>query len=875
MNSKRTSSLSASQPINSVASTSSLTSTGHSRSHHNRRQHSVQNNNDSYSSVDSSDSNDNQSKSLFELCILSGMNKRQNNSNTSTNNSRDKQLYSGAKMSVSSNPNLKMVDSLNDSLQKKHPEFLKQQHQPHQTHSTSHSRLQRERERKDEQLLMECINTGISKKISGAIAITKENVPAQRPTLKLREAASSSMPKNGIATSAVALEQHHQTEATISPSVHSTAAPGVEMNIANHLNTNIQHNSIDDIIDVQKNPLTELSLTPTLAINIISTNIECQSPEIVQERMNVTGCRSLQQSEIQNSDSLDITESDSTESFIMETTFSIDNNKKSTYFTSNKHKDPDLMLKSVERLTQEFVSSAEQSRINGSNEINEQNHRPVVAKNSIADTTSSTSNNTWNEDTCPNDISFPSVSVTAPVVGLLNYSGSDDDNDDDDEEATDADHRDLNDFAEITPTNEEQPSPSLGLIYDELDIYANQPLNSIDTETETETLVNDNYTATNKISEVTSTINGINFMLGGKVQTAAATRSNSSFLNSAMHHSAIIAMEARDLADNFLETYEDSNDLTYSISSLDLDNIRPPSCMDSMNISGYYQDSFMSANNIGGGLTQYNSMQKLQQKAQPVSPHISANSPKFPRKSLPAGIVARRALGQLPGGLSGSAESVNSSCNFLDNIKPPSLMDELLDSMMSVASIQSEIADCESLATTLSLSNYETAAAGGGGGVIEFDDNTITLHSCCDTIPHDDNDEEVSINCETLLPSDNEYTSAESTPKKSTAGSSSPGVKRTLTPKQKRKLVKDRYKTYTIAADIVLNEVQQKQQQYDMNNLDDDEKIQVEIEEYTFVREPNMQNVGEKKPDISRYQTQNIVFPVQYSLTQASNHFIE
>ena len=70
------------------------------------------------------------------------------------------------------------------------------------------------------------------------------------------------------------------------------------------------------------------------------------------------------------------------------------------------------------------------------------------------------------------------------------------------------------------------------------------------------------------------------------------------------------------------------------------------------------------------------------------------------KKSLPIGWVARRVLnhGQ---NRTGSLENLLNECNNsqLENVKPPSIMDELLDvgdmenSMLSVASITSEIAE--------------------------------------------------------------------------------------------------------------------------------------------------------------------------------------
>lgn len=86
---------------------------------------------------------------------------------------------------------------------------------------------------------------------------------------------------------------------------------------------------------------------------------------------------------------------------------------------------------------------------------------------------------------------------------------------------------------------------------------------------------------------------------------------------------------------------------------------------------------------------------------EPSSSPLAQLSPR--KKSLPVGVVARRALGQGQN-RTASLENLLNECNAnhhsqLENVKPPSLMDELLDgadmenSLLSVASITSETAD--------------------------------------------------------------------------------------------------------------------------------------------------------------------------------------
>lgn len=87
------------------------------------------------------------------------------------------------------------------------------------------------------------------------------------------------------------------------------------------------------------------------------------------------------------------------------------------------------------------------------------------------------------------------------------------------------------------------------------------------------------------------------------------------------------------------------------------------------------------------------------------------------KKSLPIGVVARRALCH-PQNRTSSLENLLNECNGvtvsqLENVKPPSIMDELLDlgdmenSMLSVASITSEIADGKDSPRSNSLTNSD------------------------------------------------------------------------------------------------------------------------------------------------------------------------
>lgn len=202
-----------------------------------------------------------------------------------------------------------------------------------------------------------------------------------------------------------------------------------------------------------------------------------------------------------------------------------------------------------------------------------------------------------------------------------------------------------------------------------------------------------------------------------------------------------------------------------SITSLDLDDVQPPSEMEGI--------SYMTTTGV-------NRMD---------SPQMSSIRN---RRGLPSTLVARRAIAghapmnnnSLGHGLMKSVESVNSHTN-LENVAPPSLMDELLDSMISVDSITSEVAS-DPLKRTLcggnghlEVSHYETA--------LSDNEDTMTLCSCRE-LPLDGG--ATSSNC----------SSNQSTPVKKRQGS--------ITPKMKREMAKDRFKTYTVKVPGTAEQIQ-------------------------------------------------------------------
>lgn len=736
--------------------------------------------NDSLSSIESSDSNDTNHAMILEQCIRSGMHKE-----------TDQQRRNVGKPSATTAEATKAKTASPKRSQL--PTFLR---------SPSHHERERQKKRaQHDEILQECINSGMSRvsitaaarqsgkvataaistTVATAMALPVQQQQQQRtailqPTTIGEYGSNVDFSKNGETTSAVVSDIKQTIGAT-------NTAPGVETehqidgtNVSKNVNRHQQH---------QHQLFTTTQTTRTgFSANAKNAHSDLAVLQMSYGSLNLSSdgtmgldCSNeypaLKSSDIEYTDD---GHSPNHSNFDMEISNEYLMEQNEEYIVSpkfDKHKNPDLMLKSVDRLTQELVSTAEYLRT-GSRTTSSTRSTADEATTVYENKSSSNSNNTWNEDTCPNDVSFPSASMTVPMIASMN-----------DDDATFSDTNPINkrnwikkELDEATPTNENQKlfitedtddyrmdddrhndmdeiwqnaSLDATLRFDSGIVSNSQP-NSLDTETNT--IVNDYDDDDDYDSgggdggSVPNGINGcgITFRLGGEVQATALTSSLKA-ASSAMTNSQIIALEANKLVAELLNMQT----MSESSTSLDLDNIRPPSGMDSVSFSGFYD-----------------------------APASLQSVPKSRKKSLPLGLMARRALSQaVP---SGSLESVNSSCN-LDNIKPPSLMDELLDSMISVSSITSEVVDNSQSAMHYGGNNatsyYETALS-------EIDD-TATLRSCLE-LPHD----------QTPIPSD--FSSAESTPRKVRH------IKRTLTPRQKRQMVKDRYRTYTIAADIIVKE---------------------------------------------------------------------
>lgn len=628
---------------------------------------------DSFSSVDSIDSGDTQNAtSILEQCIQTGMKKNV-----------------AAAVPVIIPPLTKP----------RIPERLTTTSKPSQLASFKTStqierERQRERERKDEALFMECIEKGMSK--TKAIPTPKFTPNYRRDQLlNAYQAASADQPS---ASQHLFVQPKNVQTTSVAATV---ATPSVRCTVPD----------VDETIRFQPHQPISQTSTTTSPINTPVAKNESKSdqchptPLPAVRHATPTGSNRLDQSLASISDlaqvldrsneypaammsshgtdgdspKMDVSAMEQSNEFLMDdkynasetSEFAADEDLSEAEFVSevsrellehtrssstmmDKHKDPDLMMQSVERLTQELMSTAELLRTaaNGTDAA------------TVYERKSSTTN-TWNEDTCPNEVSFPSNSWTTPNIAA--------DGDDDDDATLSKDPP--------RPTAEPR-SFILGDSHSELDgddvIQGTSQPESLDTDTIT--LVG---------NDLIHSESGIRFQVGGptfrdhRPHPAAATfhlavsstGSSRSFTStdpitsaSNMTNSTIITLEANKLATELLNMKSMSD----SCNSLDLDAIRPPSGMDT--VSGYFEPSITTATAAGGP---------------PFSPQLSRR-----KKSLPAGLMAKRALSQFTnsgcGGMVGSLESVHSSCN-LENVKPPSIMDELLDSMISVASITSEV----------------------------------------------------------------------------------------------------------------------------------------------------------------------------------------
>jgi adenomatosis polyposis coli protein len=436
---------------------------------------------------------------------------------------------------------------------------------------------------------------------------------------------------------------------------------------------------------------------------------------------------------------------------------------------NRERKDRDAMLASLNRLTEEVVQQAQDVHVQ-----KEKNKDCSIMKQS----------DTWNEDTSPNDVSFPSMSTSAPLVASF---------------------------------KSEDGAVTLPELVKEDDLI-------------------------NKISE----------------EQQGSSLTDSHMIEVEADRLAVaVQAEGRNLPYPSAEEMEHS--LT-SMNSVDLDAIKPPSMMGSLVSLTTSLSGQLDSGEIGETREHHNSSSLPPHQPRNNGSRLECRHSR--KKSLPAGMMVRRALGN--SNHNGSIEnlqdntSVSSSCNsHLDNIKPPSAMEELIDivdmenSMVSVASITSEVADnstkeqstseqspgnsdgifelikpaasvmAEVYAAAMSTSVRTSSASdcldninppSAFNEVADLADPESTIEPGTETICSDTEMYTEEPGCahsiEKLdevdapdLPSDASRKATPSDQYMSSSAESTPKKHRQLTPRQKRQLTKERYKTYTITAE--------------------------------------------------------------------------
>lgn len=624
--------------------------------------------NESISSVDSCGKDD-ASNSIFEQCIRSGINKVVK-----------KDSKSRERVLVTSSPKKSLLPTYSNKPGPSKPVKADKKVQ----------------DKKDEELLQECITTGILKNTRHEQLLTQNFTQL-----------SISEPKNVESTSAIATgkqcvptiagvevkadENNSRTkgQATSSKTECSSSMTNENRDREENIASRSEHSRQGNW--TMPNGSNSTSFELNLSLGSIDDNILERSNEYPAAKLSMGAYGEFDDDSVME----------------VSNEFMMDNEKMAEAKIEDKHKDPDLMMKSVDRLTQELVSTAEYLRKNTSNTFSDEISIEQKMSGSMSN------NNTWNDEN-----SFPSISMSAPMIGSTN------------DEATIA-------TDQIYPMPEER-------------IEEETPNQVLEDKTPT----NEFYSFNPREDQADGPSPKIEFKVGGEIGPASLNMINfvsfgptSIETSSTMSNSTIVQVEAKRIANKLTSM---TNRLMDSTTSLDLENVRPPSSMDCISMNSFQESS------------------------------IQQSPFKQPKKSLMTGFVAKRALGGQM--FSASVESINSIHN-IDSIRPPSIMDELLDSMISVDSIVSEIFE----PGTIGISQYETALS-------DMEDS-LTLRSCQDLSKD-----------ETLTISSSDFSSVESTPKKKRS-------MRSATPKQKRQSEKERYKTYTIQVDMLLKEQQEQKQE--------------------------------------------------------------
>ncbi|XP_044757840.1 adenomatous polyposis coli homolog [Coccinella septempunctata] len=367
--------------------------------------------------------------------------------------------------------------------------------------------------------------------------------------------------------------------------------------------------------------------------------------------------------------------------------------------------DPDAMIESLDRFTAELVSQASSHLQN---------------KDSLYK--SSNNDNTWDENSSPNEATFPSISVSAPNVVSFNS----------------------------------------------------------ESETNTSSKKND-LNCTNEVEQVEIVSNDF-----------------SSLNTTTMTDSTLIAMEATKIAEAFKEEADMSSSVN-SLVSFEIDQVQPPSHLNSL------------SNSMIGFLD-----------SKPGSPKMTR------KKSLPSNIMVKRALNH---SLSHnpSVDNLNHQMTFKEEMNSvnqggtnrsiPTHSNDISDSkkafiingpihMYSNRNVSSKMPsgflNLDSSSQLLSVTVTDLCNSLADVATTSIGTETEMFEDCLTHVTENhlqtENDATEFSDANSITPIQSSASSSEDTPKRQKS------LNKSLTSKQKRALAKERYKTYIIAAEMVMKD---------------------------------------------------------------------
>nr|XP_032516216.1 uncharacterized protein LOC116769282 [Danaus plexippus plexippus] len=369
----------------------------------------------------------------------------------------------------------------------------------------------------------------------------------------------------------------------------------------------------------------------------------------------------------------------------------------------------------------------------------------------------SKNNDTWNENTCPDDVTFPTISGSVHMVSSMKSE--------------------IVDTAMALPDLlEKSEAPNL---------FSKPDL-------------------TDKLDGKISEIDDVHLDDKALIENIPEPSFTSLVDEAEPKFDSIMALaiekEAARLAAQLKSSqYAMENSVT-SLTSLDLDNVKPPSNLGSLlslSASGHWDESAQT----------------------------SRKSQKSRKKSLPVALMMKRALSNSMH--QGSSEHLDSiPLSLLDNVKPPSEMENLdMDgSMISVSSIVSEVAETKDsktplifdykqpvqdfpLCSTFTHVFHDLDKVNPPSLFDEIAESTLeadqtTAHQVYDDCTSNTLNviTDIPSGSETCTPLPSDISSVESTPKRQRDP-------KYLTPKEKRSAAKHRYQTYTITDTVSSNDV--------------------------------------------------------------------